>query len=467
MSICSTPIPAAGDAGFPATSAAGAAPPTALPPFHGTVPFFPFGSPDKPGPLAPPRHVRGRTRSVVFCWELGGELGHMMEILPLAADLVREGCSVFVLLRELGAAAVQFFEPAGIAFLAAPIWRPRRVPYPRPVTFTQMLLNLGYHRYNGLFGVASAWRNTLELLNPDLVVCNHSPTALLACRGLPCARALIGPGLCCPPEVEPGSAWGVLRPRGAEAAGTESLLADEALLLGRVNRVLAGWRQPPIKRVSQIYSDVHENFLTTFPELDPFQARRGAGYWGPVVVGGDAGCESPRWPEAPGRRIFAYLKRCAALEETLKALAGCRQPTVAYVDGVEATLRDRFESPTLHFVPHAVDLAWVARECDLAVVNGGHGATAEMLLAGRPMLQVPLALEQRLTANAARRIGAAEVPLIRKPGALRRALEALIETDGSSHADAARQFASRYAAFDARRQRRNMLARARELLSLR
>lgn len=113
-----------------------------------------------------------------------------------------------------------------------------------------------------------------------------------------------------------------------------------------------------------------------------------------------------------------------------------------------------------------MDLAWVARECDLEVVTGGHGATAEMLLAGKPTLQVPLALEQRLTADAARRLGAAEAPRGGKPGAVRAALRALLEEPAAPHAVAARRFAARYAAFDPQRQRRNMLARARELLSL-
>src|SRR4051812_8318588 len=47
-----------------------------------------------------------------------------------------------------------------------------------------------------------------------------------------------------------------------------------------------------------------------------------------------------------------------------------------------------------------VDVAAASRECDLAVLNGGRGVTAEMLLAEKPVLAVPLVLEQQMTGDA-------------------------------------------------------------------
>ena len=103
-----------------------------------------------------------------------------------------------------------------------------------------------------------------------------------------------------------------------------------------------------------------------------------------------------------------------------------------------------------------------AAECDVAVLGGGHGATAEMLLAGKPVLEVPIALEQRLTAEAVVRMGAGVHAAAEEPQAVREGLEQLL--DNNRLADAARRFAARYAAFEPARQRRNMLARAKELV---
>lgn len=48
----------------------------------------------------------------------------------------------------------------------------------------------------------------------------------------------------------------------------------------------------------------------------------------------------------------------------------------------------KFEPPTLRFSRHALDLWRAAARCDLAVPNGGHGVTAQMLLAGKPLVVV-------------------------------------------------------------------------------
>jgi UDP:flavonoid glycosyltransferase YjiC (YdhE family) len=60
------------------------------------------------------------------------------------------------------------------------------------------------------------------------------------------------------------------------------------------------------------------------------------------------------------------------------------------------------ESPTLHRAERRMDVTRAAAECDVAVLNGGHGVTAEMLLAGKPVLAVPLVLEHQMTGEALR-----------------------------------------------------------------
>ena len=75
--------------------------------------------------------------------------------------------------------------------------------------------------------------------------------------------------------------------------------------------------------------------------------------------------------------------------------AGC--PTLASIDGLSPAARANVESPTPRLSEKRLDVAAAARECDPAVLNGGHGVTAEMLLAGRPILQVPLNLERQMT----------------------------------------------------------------------
>ena len=93
--------------------------------------------------------------------------------------------------------------------------------------------------------------------------------------------------------------------------------------------------------------------------------------------------------------------------------------------------------------------------------------TCQMLLAGKPLMCVPLNLEQQMTGDALRRLGSGESAPPRRgepwEWAGRAKLEAVLSDP--RYAEAARRFADRYAAFDPARQRAAMLERAEELLS--
>jgi UDP:flavonoid glycosyltransferase YjiC (YdhE family) len=436
----------------------------AAPPFSGSS-VIRHDGPD-PAAAPSPRGTAGPgNATVTFCWELGGGLGHLMQMLPLASDLSRRGHRVFVVTRDLDAAA-PVFRKAGVRFLQAPVSNPCQRRFPRPVNYAQLLANNGFGADGGLFARASAWRNLFLMVRPDLLVFDHAPTALLASRGLACRRALIGSGFCCPPD-DPGedagrARWAVLRPHAAGAAGpaASTLAAAAEEILARVNRQLDRWRLPHLPRLGQLYAQVDENFLTTFRELDHFPRPQGCTYWGPVVTDGDG--DAPQWPTGEGPRVFAYLKPFPALPALLDGLqeSGCRVIVGGHI-GDEAT--HSRAAGGVDFAPRPLDVAKVAGECDLAILNGGHGVTAQMLLAGRPTLQIPLAQEQQMLADAVARLGAGEVARAKHPDDVRQKLALMLSSD--RYRSAAAAFARRYAAFDPRRQRGAMLARSESLLS--
>jgi UDP:flavonoid glycosyltransferase YjiC (YdhE family) len=88
-----------------------------------------------------------------------------------------------------------------------------------------------------------------------------------------------------------------------------------------------------------------------------------------------------------------------------------------------------------------------------------------MLLAGKPVLEIPAAREQRMVADAVARLGAGEVAQPKRPDDIRLKLRMMLASD--KYREAAGQFARRYAAFDPRGQRSAMLARCEQLLAAR
>jgi hypothetical protein len=317
------------------------------------------------------------------------------------------------------------------------------------------------------------------MAEPDVVVFDHSPTALLGSRACAMRRFLIGSGFCIPPSApddrRPDGAagrlpWGLLW-RHPVHADAQKLLDFEDDILRRSNRVLRQWKQAPMEWLGQLYGEADVTLLTTFPELEQYprrSTRAGAGggvrYWGPVE-GRDGGAEA-QWPQGQGPRVFAYLKEFGGLGNLLAALKARGCPTVVYFDGKAGALSAARgpDSPTLRFEPKRLDMRRVAAECDVAVLHAGQGATAALLRAGKPILQIPLVLEQRLTALATERLGAAVMgpPRAEDAAELGRKLDSLL--DDAALAEAARRFARTHGSFDPAVQLERMVGRVEELM---
>jgi hypothetical protein len=237
-------------------------------------------------------------------------------------------------------------------------------------------------------------------------------------------------------------------------------------MLSRVNWLLDIWHQPPLSRLGQLYGEVDECFLTTFREFEPNPASRPvAHYWGPVPGTGGKVAE---WPNDAKRghkkRVFAYLKYFPGIAELFRALDRLGLSTLVYPDGIAPKLQKRFESSALRFATQRIDPATAAASCDLAVLNGTHGTTCDMLLAGKPILQIPIYGDQELVAEATARMGAAEVmwPKRLPRDAVESLLERLISDD--RYTVAAKAFAREHAWFTPDGQREQMTKRAMELL---
>lgn len=145
----------------------------------------------------------------------------------------------------------------------------------------------------------------------------------------------------------------------------------------------------------------------------------------------------------------------------LRALEDQQLCSLVYVDRLPFGLKTRYESDRMRFASGAVDLEAVGRQCDLAILNGGHGSTASLLLSGRPILQIPMNLEQALTGLAVERMQAGLCVDPERPTEAPRKLRALIGSD--EYAAGAARFADRHRDFDPARQIDSLIERVREL----
>jgi len=220
------------------------------------------------------------------------------------------------------------------------------------------------------------------------------------------------------------------------ATDLAKLSADEAAMTISINEALRRLEMPLIGSVADIFHDVDATMLITVRELDHYPDRTDATFWGlpperPGVL--------VQWPPTNRRRVFAYLKPYDAIESLLELLGQLELPVMVACDGLSEGLRQKYASATLAFAPPNVDLQQMARDCHFAITNANHTTTCRFLLAGKPVMVIPLQLEQELLAEAIRRNGLGVVVRASEPRDAY--VQMLSLMNRSLHHDKARAFA--------------------------
>ncbi|MCD2516247.1 hypothetical protein LQ564_07945 [Massilia sp. G4R7] len=390
-----------------------------------------------------------------LCWELGAGLGHAARLRSIALPLTARGHRVTYVLRDL-VQPRRLLRDNGIEVLQAPVWLHRTAGLPQvQASLAEILLAVGYLDAEALAGLCAGWRGLFRQGRPDFVIADYAPTAMLAARSMGIRSAAIGTGFQVPPAAQPLPAFYPGLPE-------QRLRSTEARVLDSVNRVLALHGATPLAHACELLRG-DEALLCGWPQLDHY-GRPGDGPWlGPSLAPAVPG--EVVWPQAEGPRVFAYLKaEGAGVRDVLAALVrrGCR--VLCYLPEVASGAPAPLDSPLLRFASTPVPLPAALAECELVVCHAGEATTAQSLLAGRPLLLLPMATESLLMARQVERIGAG-INALAAPGPCDwdGVVGALLDTP--AYRDAARAFARRHAGFDGARQAEALADRFEAMLS--
>lgn len=379
----------------------------------------------------------GSMAKILLAWELGYGFGHLIPHLDLIEALQHRGHQIVLALKDLSSAHLVFGE-SGVQYLQAPV-RPIHDTRERVKTYTfaHLLHNIGYSDTSMMCGLVKAWRTLFDVVSPDLAIFDYSPTALIASRDSSFIRVVYGQGFHIPPDSYP-----LPNLRLSEAVDLERLRQDEDRIVMAINAVLRTFALRPVASIADLFR-AESSLLVTFQELDPYVERSGGDYRG--IPSGRLQGDSPEWPSGEGKRILAYLKPCKALPGLLNELRKLAQPTIVVGSDISQDTRQRFRSRTIRFVNSVPDLDATISECDLGITHATITIT-RLLLAGKPLLVLPLWLEHALVARCARRLGACVIASKANGDAAAHKLRILMRS--SRYYDAASGFARRYTDFD-------------------
>ncbi|HEX7966339.1 MAG TPA: nucleotide disphospho-sugar-binding domain-containing protein [Gammaproteobacteria bacterium] len=367
---------------------------------------------------------------VVMCWELGADLGHVARMKPLAEALLRRGRRVSFIVRE-ALSAERLLDAGRTPWFQAP-YQSDAVPSPIVPTLSLpgVMHNTGFHDLRSLLARLHAWRNLYAALAPDLLVFDHSPTAMLAARGLKVRRVVLGTGFGIPPAVYPMP--------GFDDSAT-GLAAIEDRVTATANEALRALGEAALARLADLYA-ADASLFFTFRELDHYANRNAGDYWGPTRQDGGV---APAWPSTAGRRVFAYLKPFKTLPALLDTFQQSGHPTLIYLGkGADETRARYAGAANLSFSDKPVDLKRAAADADLLVCHSGHGTISSALLAGKPLLLLPLNMEQRMLAQRVEQAGAGLAAPALAPEGMHAKFQRLLAEPAFTAA--ARDFAERY-----------------------
>lgn len=311
--------------------------------------------------------------------------------MPMEVALA-QGAAVFLAARELpGVREVLAGLP--ITLLQAPFKQGvKPAPSESFLSYTHLLGRQCFGSTDELELYVRAWRALFALVQPDICLFEHSPTALIAAYGLGFKKVLLGSSFVLPPASALSASPFLRFPTTPLDPDTVAgLRADDAQLLARINAVMQRLGSPELPALGAIYDQAHASFLSTWPALDVFGERVGVPYLGMTPSSGQP---PPPWPETDGPKVFGYLHNFPSLAFLLRDLQTAKVCALLLVRDLPPELHAAFSSPTLRFVDHLVDLRQVAQQAAWVVHHGNHSTMATFMLAGVPQLVIPCHQEQ-------------------------------------------------------------------------
>ena len=320
-------------------------------------------------------------KTALLAWELGEGLGHLPTLKAIGGALRDDGWRIAFALREPEPAR------AGLATLAcpvlqAPFWPDAAVVAEPSYSYADILAANGFAASRDLRSLIDGWDSVFDATKPDLVVCEHSPGAVVAAFGrIPVA--LVGNGFLMPPAD--GTTFPSYMPAKSDGRSQQAILAAMREALAPRGAIPQTITEPFRGAFRGVY---------TFPALDPYRALRRDQVFGPLET------LPPLTPLPAKRHVFAYSASDAALIDELSAvLMDSGAQASAYFRGRLGARGAVLQSRGVRVFSEAPALAEILPGTSCVFSHAGSGLTAAAFAAGRPQILAPRHGEADATAK--------------------------------------------------------------------
>ncbi len=334
-----------------------------------------------------------------LAWEQGGGMGHAATLAQLARVLLQHGHEVDLIWRDLAAVKPclgDLLDAPGLRTWLAPSWHGSTDGPGMPTgarTYGELLCFCGYLDARFMHSHLQAWLALLQQLEPDVLVIDHAPTALLAAKGMPHMRtAQVGNGYFQPPTANPFPNFCFWDTRPID-------LDLEATLLMHCRAAQQACGIAPLASLGDLLQ-TDMDALLTWPELHHYghQASARQTFTGPLPP--PLVSRTGMWPGDDQPRCLAYVKAShPGIEPILSVLIAARLPTLLVLPGAQPRhLTQLAGHAHIRTVQEPIDMGKAIAQASVVVCQGNSGTVFSALSRGKPLLLLPAHVEQWLIA---------------------------------------------------------------------
>lgn len=352
-------------------------------------------------------------KHLVYCWEIGSGLGHMVPLAALVRSMVAQGHKVTCVLKQTEHAPRLLGDIPGVTWMVAPrsVLREHRLKY--LINHADILHNNGgFHHADVLVALLHAWRRIFSELRADRVICDFSPTARLAATTLGIDVVNVDSGFSMPPLPERDNA-----PVPGFCASSEvsdaALLISEERTLHVANNALNAIGAATVPSFAGLFSG--QVWYRNWIEFNHFGHHAAELHLGQIFY--RHGGELPVWPAGAAPKIFAYLRPDHPNSlPVLRAALARKYRVLAYLPGFDKASLAEFElNPLFKLSEQPLDLNRLPDDVAVSIWHSATGAVAHCLNNGMRMIFLPNHQEQKLACEALSRAGFSAYLVAREP----------------------------------------------------
>lgn len=334
--------------------------------------------------------------NILIVWELGGGLGHIVPIARLADLLMARGHRLSIVLKDLRQAS-QFFDLHSVSLFQAPYLFPsKRNQATR--SYADILSSLGYSDSQALLSAVAGWRSIFDSVQPDMILFDSAPTALLAYRDKPVKKIVYSIPYSILPEGQ-----GLRSLDGPELEERDEINMQDARLTGVINQVAEKYKLPPLTRLTDLYC-VDHSYIYTVQSVDPYAGTRMRCSYVPVFAS-EARTQKLAW-RSDKPKVLAYLKPVNRIFDlVLDALVSLDVEVVLFAPNTGVRLVEKFGGEHFQVSSKPVHLDSLLVEAGLVICNAGCNVISQSVVRGVPLLLAPIHLEQSHNAWMSQKLG--------------------------------------------------------------